>query len=293
MVDQMRTMLFCPASEPKMYINAPIYRPDCIIFDLEDSVAYNEKDAARDLLCEAIKALDFNGSEIYVRINQLSTGIGVQDVKSVIKAGIKNIRLPMCESADNVKELEELVDRVEREYGLPEGITKFQCAIETTKGVLNAMEIATASKRVTSISFGAEDFTNIMGTERSKSKIELQYARTYIPIVAASVGIKSIDTVWSDVRDMEGFREEVAEAKQLGFTGKSCIHPNQVMEVHKIYNPSEKEIKLARQVIEASREAERKGMGVTVFNGRMIDKPIIEKAEKILNRSEQECRHAI
>ena len=281
-----RSMLFCPANEPKMYIDAPIYKPDCIIFDLEDSILYSEKDSARDLLCEAIKTLDFDDIEIYARINQLTTEFGECDVRETVKAGIRNIRLPMCEDKQDVERLDALLSSIEKDMGIENGTIKIQCAIETPKGVLNAFEIAKSSKRVTSISFGAEDYTNSLGTDRTKNSIQFVYARSYIPLVASTVGIDSIDTVWSDVKDTEGFIKETQEAKFLGFSGKSCIHPTQVMEVRKIYSPSPLEIEKAEKIVKAAVDAEKEQRGVVLVDGKMIDAPIIKKAERILELAE-------
>lgn len=282
-----RTMLFCPATEPKMYVNSLIYKPDCIIFDLEDAVTYSEKDSARDLLCEAIKAVDFGDIEVFARVNSLDTEFGVTDVKEVVKAGIRNIRLPMCESKEDVLKLDKLLYEVERANNITAGTVKIQCAIETPKGVLNAYDIATACSRVIAISFGAEDFTRALCTERTRDAEELYLARHYIPLAAAAAGIDSIDTVWKDIDDMEGFRNEAREAKKIGFSGKSCIHPLQVKEVHKIYTPEEKEIEESRAIVEAAEEAEKKGIGVILVNGKMVDAPIIAKANRILERAMQ------
>lgn len=278
-----RTMLFCPASEPKMFFNTPIYNPDCIIFDLEDAVAYSEKDSARDLICEAVKFIDYKDIEIFVRINPLYTEFGETDVREVVKAGVRNIRLPMCETAEDVKRLDNLLETVERENGIEEGRVKIQCAIETPKGVLNALAIATATPRVVAISFGAEDFTRTLGVDRTKGARELLYARSHIVLAASAANVDAIDTVWSDISDMEGFREEVKDAKLLGFSGKSCNHPAQVKEVHKIFTPTAEEIEKSLRIIHAAKEAEEKGVGVITVEGKMVDIPVIQKAERIID----------
>lgn len=278
-----RTMLFCPASEPKMFYNTPVYHPDCIIFDLEDAVAYAEKDSARDLLCEAVKTLDFKDIEIFVRINPLYTAFGETDVREVVKAGVRNIRLPMCETAEDVKKLEALLAEVEKENNIDVGAVKIQCAIETPKGVLNALAIATASPRVVAISFGAEDYTRTLGVDRTKTAKELTYARSYIVLAASVANVDAIDTVWADVSDIEGFRAEVQEAKILGFSGKSCVHPAQVKEVHKIFTPSQEEVEKSLRIIRAAKEAEEKGIGVIAVDGKMVDVPVIQKAERIIS----------
>ena len=178
-MDRMRTMLFCPASQPKMFLNAPVFHPDAILFDLEDAVAYAEKDSARDLLCEAMAQLDFGTCRVFVRINSLHTPFGEEDVRAVVPAGIRYLRLAMCETAADVQELDGLLDAVEAECQIPSHSVKVQCSIETARGVLNAREIVAASSRVISLSFGAEDYTRSMGTSRSKSAQELQFARTW------------------------------------------------------------------------------------------------------------------
>jgi len=277
-----RTMLFCPASEPKMFFNAPIYNPDCIIFDLEDAVAYSEKDSARDLICEAVKSIDYKEIEIFVRINSLCTEFGEEDVRAVVKAGVRNIRLPMCETAEDIYRLDNLLEVFEKENRIEIGTVKIQCAIETPKGVSNALSIASASHRVVAISFGAEDFTRTLGVDRTKEGRELQYARSYIVIAANTANVDAIDTVWSDIADMEGFRQEVRDAKILGFSGKSCIHPSQVKEVHEIFTPTKEEIEKSMKVILAANEAKDRGIGVITIDGKMVDIPVIQKAEKII-----------
>jgi len=242
-------MLFCPASQPKMFLNAPVFQPDAILFDLEDAVAYAEKDSARDLLCEAMGQMDFGACRVFVRINSLHTPFGEEDVRAVVPAGIRYLRLAMCETAADVRELDGLLAAVEAEHQLPVGSVKVQCSIETARGVLNAREIVAASPRVISLSFGAEDYTRSMGTSRSKSAQELQFARTYLPVVAAEAGISAIDTVWSALDDQEGFEAEVRNARALGFSGKSCIHPSQVPVVHRLYTPDEEEVAHARRVM--------------------------------------------
>lgn len=278
-----RTMLFCPASEPKMFINTPVYKPDCIIFDLEDAVALSEKDSARDLLCEAINSIDYQGIEIFVRVNPLYTPFGETDVREVVKAGVRNIRLPMCESKEDVKKLEELLEQIEKENNIELGSVKIQCAIETPKGVMNSYEIATSSLRVVAISFGAEDFTRELGVDRTKEATELSFARYQVVLSAKAASVDAIDTVWADIKDMEGFIKEAQNAKTIGFSGKSCIHPAQVKEVHRIFTPSKEEVEKSIQIIEAAKEAEEKGLGVIQVNGKMVDVPVIKKAERILS----------
>lgn len=277
-------MLFCPANNQKMLDNATKYNPDCIIYDLEDAIAYNEKKNARKMLCESIRKNNYGGCEIFARINALSTEFAEDDIKELVASGIKYIRLPMCETKEDIIKLSNMLTYYEKINNVENGTVKIQGAIETPKGVLNALEIATASNRMVSISFGAEDFTNCLGTERTKNTNQFLYARSHIALCANVAGIDGIDTVFSDFKDIDGFIEEARSSKALGFSGKSCIHPAQVEELHKVYTPTEEQIAQAIKIIEASEKAKIEGIGVITVSGKMIDKPIIEKANKILNR---------
>ncbi len=277
-----RSMLFCPANKPKNLFTAMIYEPDCIIFDLEDAVPYNEKRSARDLVVEALQSVDYGKSEVFVRINALYTEFGIDDVKELVPAGLKRLRLPMCESADDVERLDVLLTELEKEHGIEAGSVKIQCAIETPLGVLNSLAIAQASPRVVSISFGAEDFTRTLGTDRTKAATELFLARSTVALNAKIAGVDSIDTVFADVKDTDGFIREVESAKNLGFSGKSCIHPSQVEIVHSVYTPAKKDIESSLRIIKAAREANIEKGGVIVVDGKMIDIPVIAKAERII-----------
>lgn len=277
-----RSMLFCPANNGHMLKTVHLKNPDCIIFDLEDAISYSEKEYARNMLCEAIRTMDYGHCEVWARINPINTPFGEDDVKELVKSGLKNIRLPMCESKANIKELDDILSYYESLYGCKEGEVKIQGAIETPKGVLNALEIASASKRVISISFGAEDYTNCLGINRQKTSMEFLYARSHIAICASVANVDSVDTIFSDYKDLTGFENETTDAKNLGFTGKSCIHPSQIIKVHEIFTPTKEETSEALKIIEAAAKAEKGGIGVITVDGKMIDKPIIEKSKKII-----------
>lgn len=277
-----RTMLFSPADNPKMLVNAHLYKPDAIIFDLEDAVKYSEKDAARDLLAEALRVMDYGDTEIYARINPLYTEFGKDDVTQLVPAGLRFMRLAMCEKPEQIIELDKLLTKIEKEHKIPEGSCKIQCSLETPLGVTNAVSIATASKRVESISFGAEDFTRSLGAERTKEGKEIFTARSMVVMAAAIAGVDAIDTVWSDINDEEGFRAEVKEAMNMGFAGKSCIHPSQVRVVHEIFTPSKEELEKSLTIVEAASKADINKGGVITVNGKMVDIPVIAKAEKVV-----------
>jgi citrate lyase subunit beta / citryl-CoA lyase len=281
--DLRRTMLFVPGNNPGMIQDAHIYGSDSIMFDLEDSVSVLEKDSARALVFEALTTLDFNGTEIVVRINSLDSALGIDDLESMVRARPDVIRLPKTECADDVIQCEHEIARIERAAGIPFGTTKMMAAIESAAGVLNAKEIAFASDRLVGIALGAEDYVTNLKTNRSKDGMELLFARSMILLAARTAGIAAIDTVYSDVDDEEGLRQETSLVKQLGFDGKSVINPRQISVIHELYTPGEKEIRKSRAILDAMEEANRKGSGVIALNGKMIDKPVVERARRVLD----------
>ncbi len=281
-----RTMLFCPATNPKLYLNAPFLGADSIIFDLEDAIRYADKDAARDLLCEAIKSLTFGDTIVCVRINALSTPFGEDDVRAIVPAGVRYIRLTTCESKEDVQKLDSILTELEETHGIEKGSVKIQCSIESPLGVHNMEEIVRASNRVVSMSFGAEDYTRLLNVDRTKDATELFYARTKMVNIAKVVGIEAIDTSWTDFNDLEGFEKEAKLGKQLGFSGKTCIHPSQIEVVHKIFTPSADEIEKSLVILEAMKAANIEQGGVIQINGKMIDIPVIEKAKRIIALAE-------
>lgn len=277
-----RSMLFVPGNNPGMIINASVYRPDSIILDLEDAVAVNQKDAARELVVEALKTLDFGSCETVIRINGRHTPFGEDDITALVPAKPGVLRLAMTEKPEDIVWADSLVTRLEERYNIPLGTVKLMAAIETPKGVLNAREIATASRRMVAMSFGAEDFTNSIHSERTPDGMELLVARGLIVMAARAAGIDPIDTVYSRIDDDEGFRADALRARQMGFAGKSCIHPRQVQLVHEVFRPTEREIEQAQIVMNAAEEAEKRGSGVISVDGRMVDGPIVFKARRVL-----------
>jgi citrate lyase subunit beta/citryl-CoA lyase len=275
-----RTMLYCPASQPKLYYFAPSYRPDCIIFDLEDSVELAEKDGARDLLVEAVRSLTFDDVELFVRVNGLKTPFIEDDLEAVVRAGIEYIRLPMCETPEEIQVVDRMLEEYERIHRCEIGKTKIQVGIETPLGVINAREMATASERVMGLSFGAEDYTASLGVSRTKNGEELQYARSTILNVARAYGLEATDSVWADFRDTDGFKEELRNIYAMGYQSKACIHPSQIDLVHEVFRPSPEEIKWAERVLDAVEKAGIEGGGAIAVDGKMIDVPLIKKAKR-------------
>lgn len=277
-----RTMMFAPANNPKMLVTAHLYGADCVIFDLEDAVKYAEKDAARDLFAEALKVVDYGETEIFARINPLYTEFGKKDVEVLVPAGLRRMRLAMTETPEQIKELDELLTKIEEENGIEIGACKIQASIETPKAVMNIMEIVKASPRVVTVSFGSEDFTKALGAERTKEGKEIFLARNMVVMAAAIAGIDAIDTVWADIADEEGFRKEIKSSMNLGFVGKSCVHPSQVKIIHEMFTPNKAEVEKSLKIVKAAEEADISRGGVITVDGKMVDIPIISKAEKIV-----------
>ena len=276
-----RTMMFVPGANAAMLRDAPLYGADSIMFDLEDAVSLKEKDSARVLVHSALKTFDYGNIEIVVRINALDAG-GAEDIEAMVLAGVDVIRLPKTETAQDIIDVEAVITEVEQQNDIPVGTTKMMAAIESAEGVLNAPAISKSSTRLIGIALGAEDYVTNMKTRRHPDGQELFFARSMILHAARAAGIAAIDTVYSDVDNTEGFEAEVRLIKQLGFDGKSVINPRQIPLVNTIYAPTEKEIQNAKEVIWGIREAEAKGSGVISVNGKMVDKPIVERAERVI-----------
>lgn len=273
--------MFVPGNNPGMMQDAYIYGADSIMLDLEDSVTMAEKDAARLLVYNALRSIDYGQTEMVVRINPLSTPYGRKDVEAVVKAGVHVVRMPKTETADEVRELEAEILRVEEEIGAV-GRTKIMAAIESALGIVNAYAIATASPRMMGIALGAEDYCANLKTQRTPDGDELRLARETIVVAARAAGIDALDTVYSNLNDMETFRREVEYIKTLGFDGKSIINPRQIEIVNDVFRPKEKDITKARAILAAIREAEERGSGVVSLNGKMVDRPVVLRAQRTM-----------
>lgn len=277
-----RTMMFVPGNNPAMVKDAGIYGADSIMFDLEDAVSLAEKDAARYLVYEALRTVDYGEAELVVRVNGLDTPFFENDIKMMVKANVDVIRLPKTESAEMINQLVAAVEQAEKEFGHEIGSTNVMAAIESAMGVVNAYEIASASDRMIGIALSAEDYTTDMKTHRYPDGQELLYARNVILHAARAAGIAAFDTVFTNMDDEAGFYRETELIHQLGFDGKSLVNPRQIEMVNKVYQPSEKEILNAQNVIEAIEEARQKGSGVISMNGQMVDRPVVLRAQRVM-----------
>jgi citrate lyase subunit beta / citryl-CoA lyase len=250
-----RSRLYLPGNEPKFFVNAGLHSPDGIILDLEDSVAPSEKDAAQLLVRNALRSVDFYGAERMVRINQLPKGL--DDLKFIVPHYVNVILVPKCESAEQIKQLEKEVDKLKKQHKVEVSIY-FMPIIESALGVIKAYEIASASKNICALAIGLEDYTADIGTQRTNEGRESIFARQMLINAARAAGIQPIDTVFSDVADMEALRESVIEAKALGFEGKGCIHPRQVKVVHEAFAPAMDEIEKAKKIVLCIRRCREK-----------------------------------
>lgn len=285
-----RSMLFVPGSNAAMISNTFIYKPDAIMFDLEDAVALKEKDSARILVAHTLQHPLYQEIETVVRVNPLDSEFGLADLNAVVRAGVDVVRMPKTETAQDVIDMDHEITEIEKACGREVGSTKMLAAIESPLGITQANQIATASNRLIGIALGAEDYVRNLKTERSPEGIELLFARCSILQAARAAGIQAFDTVYSNANNEEGFLAEAALIKQLGFDGKSLINPRQIELLHNLFAPTQKDVDQARRIIDAAEEAERNGLGVVSLNGKMIDAPIIDRAKLVLERAKSGIR---
>ncbi|MCE1187760.1 MAG: aldolase/citrate lyase family protein [Ignavibacteria bacterium] len=270
-----RSRLYLPGNEPKFFLNAGLHGPDALILDLEDSVAPVEKDAAMYIVRNALRAIDFYGAEKMVRINQLPAGF--QDLEAIIGHGVEVVLLPKTENAQQILDTANEIEKLKKQYKINYDIWLMPI-IESAKGVLQAYSIATAHPMVCALAIGLEDYTADLGTQRTLEGKESFFARTMLINAAKAAGIQAIDTVFSDVADMDGLKNSVLEAKALGFEGKGVIHPRQIQVVHAAFAPTAEEIEKAKKIAIAFEEATAKGLGVVSLGSKMIDPPVVKRA---------------
>lgn len=285
-----RSMLFVPGSNAGMISNTFIYKPDSIMFDLEDAVALAEKDSARILVAHALQHPLYKAMETVVRVNPLDSEFGLKDLNAVVRAGVDVVRMPKTETAQDVIDMDNAITEIEKACGREVGSTLMLAAIESPLGITQANQIATASTRLIGIALGAEDYVRNLKTERSADGIELLFARCSILQAARAAGIQAFDTVYSNANNEEGFLNEAALIKQLGFDGKSLVNPRQIELLHNLFAPTQKDVEQAQRIIEAAEEAKRNGLGVVSLNGKMIDAPIIDRAQLVLERAKHGIR---
>ena len=277
-----RTMMFLNCQKPGLIKDPYIYKPDSIMLDLEDAVAEKEKDAARYSLYHALQEIDYRGVERVVRINGLDSPYWKEDIRCAVAGGADSIRIPKTESASDVKMVERAVIEAEKEFNVPAGRTLIMAAIESARGVMRALDICEASERLFGIALSGGDYTKDLQTHITGTGIELMGARQNLVIAARAAGVQCFDTVYTDLDNMEGFRQDVENIHLMGFDGKSIINPRQIAVVHEIYTPKQKDIIFAEKVVKEIDEKKAQGIGVFTVDGKMIDIAFYDGAKRTI-----------
>ncbi|RME51401.1 MAG: CoA ester lyase [Caldilineae bacterium] len=277
-----RSLLFMPGDSARKIEKATSLPADCIIADLEDGVALNRKQAARDTVVEAFSTLDFGPRERLIRINPVDSALWEEDLRQTIQVHPDGYVVPKVQYGDQVRTLSLMLAALEEAQGWPVGAIRLLLLVETALGVMNLAEIARADRRVTALLFGAEDLAGDMGARRTRDGWEILYARSALVTAAAAYGLQAIDTVFVDLTDLEGLAEECRFVRNLGYTGKLAIHPRQVEVINDAFTPSPEEVEAARRLIAAFEAHQASGTGAFELDGRMVDMPMVRAARKVL-----------
>ena len=283
----MRSMLSVPGIRERFIEKARDAAADVLCFDLEDSVAWDDKPAARKLLAEVLPDFPARGRGVFVRTNGYDTGLIEQELDALVGPWLHGINVSKVESARDIQRLDDYLTFLERSRGLPDGHTAIVSWIENAAAVVNAHQICTASARLRRICVGGEDYAVSIGVRRSKRGAELALARQTAVNAAHAAGIIPLDTPWTDLTDREGYEDELQRMRQIGFRGKFCIHPDQLEAANRVFAPAEADTAWARRVVEAYEAGVSQNLGAVALDGQMIDKPVLEQAEAVLAWSEQ------
>jgi citrate lyase subunit beta / citryl-CoA lyase len=278
-----RSRLYVPGSEPKYFVNAALHGADGVILDLEDSVHIGEKDAARLLVRNALRAVDFLQCERMVRINQLP--LGMEDLDEVVPESPDLILIPKVENPNQVIEVDRRIAEINANYGITRPIWLMPI-LESALGIENAFAIAKASEQIVAITVGLEDYTADLGVVKTSSGVESLYARQRVVNAARAAGVQAIDSVFGDVGDMEGLQRWGLNSRALGFEGMGCVHPMQIAVIHEAFAPTSAEIERAQRIVAAYNEAQQKGLGVVSLGAKMIDPPVVQRALKLIARAQ-------
>jgi len=281
-----RTSLYASGATPINMIQAAFYNEDCIVYDMEDSVPLAEKDSARLLIYNTVRYHRPANKYVIIRVNGIYSEFIDEDLEAAVRARPDAIRIPKVEYKEEAVRICNRITEIEKEAGLEPGKIEVWCNIESYLGMINAYEIATADPRIVALALGAEDFTASMKSTRTKAGLEIFYARNAILTACRQAGIEAIDAVFSDINDPEGLKEDTTLTRNLGFDGKTCVHPRQIDIVNSFFTPSAKEIKYALRVLEAVEEGKRLKKGAVTLDGSMIDKPMELRARTTLAQAE-------
>src|ERR1019366_326237 len=277
-----RSLLFVPADSPRKMAKARTVHPDGFIFDLEDAVAPDRKAAARTFLLSELGSLPQTSAKICVRINGFRTGLLNDDLAVAVHPRVSAISVPKCEDPKEIAVIDSSIADLEDRASIPRGQIKLHLILETALGVLRAQDLGRSSRRVSALSFGAEDYAADMGVNRTYAPDEFLVPKSLVAMTAHALRVHAIGGVFTNIKDDAGLIEETRRGMQLGFTAKTLIHPNQIEPVHRAFRPSDEEAGWAREVVDAFETAKSKGSGVAVVRGRMVDEPILLQAYRIL-----------
>ncbi|HEX5941654.1 MAG TPA: CoA ester lyase [Anaerolineales bacterium] len=280
-----RALLYMPGDDRRKIEKATTLGVDCVCMDMEDGVAITQKSEARAVIAEAMKQLDFGGSERCIRINSVGSGLEKYDLAAAVATNPDAVVVPKVETAQQVRAISEYIEVYERSSRMPLGSIRMLVGVETAKGILNLKEIAEADRRLEAIIFGAEDYAASIGATRTREATEVLYARSAVITACAANDMQAIDMVYIDFRDIEGLRLEAQQGAALGFSGKQIIHPNQVAPVQEAFTPSAEAIEYAQRVVEAFTTSQKEGRGAFALDGKMIDMPLLKNAQKVLDRA--------
>jgi len=278
-----RSRLYLPGGEPKYMINAGLHAPDAIILDLEDSVHAVEKDAARLLARNALRAVDFQQCERIVRVNQLP--LGLEDLAEVVPESPDLILIPKVETAAQVIEVSHRTEQIKADYGITRPIWLMPI-LESALGIENAFAIAKASEQIVALTIGLEDYTADLGVVKTPTGAESLYARQRVVNAARAAGVQAIDSVFGDVGNLEGLRAWALTSRALGFEGMGCVHPSQIPVIHEAFAPTAAEIEKAKKIVAAFKQAHAQGLGVVSLGSKMIDPPVVQRALKLMDRAQ-------
>ncbi len=286
MASMLRSLLFVPGHQARFYEKLAKFRPDAVILDLEDAVPPAEKASARAIIREHLNGPLLAGLGVFVRVNACGLPFFRDDLRTVVAAGLDGIFVPKVESAEALREANMVLAQAEVRAELRMGSVRLIPILETVSGVLRAEALARATPRIQAIAFGAEDFTLDLGVERTRDGLETRYPRAHVAMAARAAGVLALDTPWTDMADGEGLRREAREARQLGFTGKAAIHPDQIPTINDVFTPSDSELEHARRVIASYEEAVTRGTGAISLDGQLIDVPMVERARRLLDSAD-------
>ena len=281
-MELLRSLIFVPGNRANMLERALGFNADIIMVDLEDSVPPAEKSAARDLAAKWIPALRRAGKRVMARANSLDTGLTHDELAAVLSPDLYGVSVGKTESAWDLKEIERIITPLEASAGLEYGQIKIIPWIESARAVINVHDMAAASPRIVGIAFGAEDYTNDMGIQRTDAGEEVYYPRAAVAVAARAAGIAALDSPYVAFRNPEGLLQDAGVARQLGYTGKFAIHPSQIETINKAFSPLDEDVAYARQVVAAWNEAESAGRGSLALDGKMVDVPVVKRAQNLL-----------